>query len=125
MSSIFKIYLGLFVMLCMTGVSIGILTMFISVMNVQNLFDEVIEKLSFSVLDSEIIETSMKELEEQGIEAVFTLYDQDGTMSEYTRSDMIPLDTDGINLVKVEIQYPYKIGDWSSGKVLKLAGYAW
>lgn len=125
MDSIMKIYLGIVIMLCMTAISIGILSMFISVVHVQNLFDEVIGRLSFSDLDAELLEASMKELETEGIQTRFTLYDSNGEVNSYTESEMLPVDTEGIDLVKVEIQYPYKIGEWTSGKTLKLAGYAW
>lgn len=125
MNSIFKIYLGIFMMLCMTAFSIGILSMFISVSNVQTMFQEVIEALSLSDYDFKVMKSCMTELNQNGIETAFTLYDGEEVISICTEPEMIPVDMSQIDLVKVEVRYPYKIGTCESGKMLKLSGYVW
>lgn len=125
MSSIFKIYLGIFMMLCMTSFSLGILSMFLSVLQVQNEFQQVVEELSLDDFDSEIMERCMRRVEKEGIEVKFTLYDESGTAVICTEPEMIPLDTKGTDRIKVEMKYPYGIGNWDSGKSLELSGYAW
>lgn len=125
MSSILKIYLGIFMMLCMTSFSLGILSLFLSVLQVQNEFQQVVEELSLNDFDSEIMELCMRELEKEGIEAKFTLYDGNGTAIICTEPEMVPLDTQRMDRIKVEMKYPYGIGNWDSEKSLELSGYAW
>ena len=124
MNSILKIYLGIFMMLCMTAFSVGLLSMFISVSNVQHLFQEVIENLSLSDYDVEVMEESMVSLKQNGVETEFTLYGEDEIVAVCTEPEMLPVDMSQIDLVKVEVRYPYRIGTWESGKVMRLSGYA-
>ena len=99
--------------------------MFISVSNVQHLFQEVIENLSLSDYDVEVMEESMVSLKQNGVETEFTLYGEDEIIAVCTEPEMLPVDMSQIDLVKVEVRYPYRIGTWESGKVMRLSGYAW
>lgn len=125
MNSILKIYLGIFMMLCMTACSIGLLSMFLSVLNVRNLFQEVIETLSIHDYDAEIMESCMEVLQKEGAQPTITLYREEQVIAVCTDTEMVPADLSQIDLVKVEVVYPYRLGSIESTKTLRLSGYAW
>lgn len=122
MSSIIKIYLGIWLMLNMVLLSFGIMSSFMKVLNEQSAFEQVIDHISETNGSREALEEDMQRTTEQGGKVKYTFMYSEGNEKSCTKKIEIPNKLEDVNKIKIQITYPDNVG---GVKGRKYTGYVY
>ena len=111
MSQIIKAFTGVFFMLLMMCLSVGILGMFLQTVHAQNLHASMINELENSHYAKSVIEECFRVSNEYGYDLDMTLYDKTKGVLRCEDVAFIPEDCTDISMVEVELMYSLKM-EW-------------
>lgn len=124
MSQIVKAFLGVFLTMFLTATSLGILTAYLEVMNAQDMQAGFVDEIENSDYNPGVIRACMQQSEKAGYQLTVTLFGSDTSVTVVGSAAEVPASTEGIDMAKVEMQFPFRIAFLGICKTHKLVSYA-
>ena len=108
MSQIMKTYVGLFFLMFLSFTAVGILGAFLRVMSAQDVHAQIVQELEESDFYPDVAEQCFAEAEQAGGRLSLTFY-SGGQSFLCTSATEIPSDLSGVDLARVELDFPFCI----------------
>jgi hypothetical protein len=119
-----KAYMGIFLVLLLTFCSAGILGGFLNVVNAQDMHADMVNELENSSFYPGVLADCFQKADRAGYDLSVTLYQEDYTLITCTDSDTIPADTSRVEMAKVELTFPLRMGFFEVEQAHTFCGYA-
>lgn len=123
MSQIIKAFTGVFFILLMMCLSVGIVSMFLQTVQAQNLHAAMLNELENSNFAKAVIEECFLVSEELGYDLDMTLYDRAKGVVVCEDFLFVPEDCSDISMVELELNYRLKMDLFGIDVEQKLFGY--
>jgi len=124
MSQIIKVFTGLFMVLYMMMVAIGLIGVFFEVLYAQNLHAAIVDELENSNYARCVIEECFMVTEQVDYELEIKLYPRHDSVIHIKSREEIPFNLQDIHMAKVELEYPLEFDFLGINSEQKLFGYA-
>ena len=125
MSQIMKAFLGLFLILAMAGLELGILSAFLTVMHAQELHADILCRMENSNMNEEVLRSCFTDAEENNCRMWVTLYRDDHSLASCSEASGLPANTDDISMAQVVLEVPIEIPLVGVRSCFTLKGYAY
>jgi len=116
MSQIIKAFMGVFLTLFMAGAAkgilagaTGILAAYMEVMNAQDMQARIVDEIENSDFNTGVVRQCFLQSEEAGYQLKVTFFNEDSTVATVSQVSQIPYGMDGVNMAKVEMQFPFQV----------------
>jgi len=124
MSQIMKAFMGVFLTLFMAVTAMGILSAYMEVMNAQDMQARIVDEIENSDFNSNVIKECFRQSEQAGYQLSVTLFCQEAAMVTAHSDSEIPSVTEGVELAKVEMSFPFRVGFLGIDKTHTFVSYA-
>ena len=109
MSQIIKAFMGVFLTLFMAVTAMGILAAYMEVMNAQDMQARIVDEIENSDLNTGVVQQCFLQSEEAGYQLKVTFFNENSTVATVSQVSQIPYGMDGVNMAKVEMQFPFQV----------------
>lgn len=124
MSQVVKAFLGVFLTLFLTATSLGILSAYLEVMNAQDMQAGFVDEIENSDYHPTVLRDCIIQSEKAGYQLTITLFREDAAVTVIQSTGEIPASTEGTDMAKVEMKFPFRIPFLGIQKNHKLVSYA-
>lgn len=124
MSQIIKAYLGIIIMLFVAFSASGIFIAFLTVMDAQDLHQNMVTEIENSDFYPEVLRSCFERADENGYELTVTLYKGDYTSVVCNRREEIPENTNDVITARVDLCYPLAVAFYDIKEERRLCAYA-
>lgn len=121
MEQIIKAFTGIFFLMLLFSLGIGILSAQLQAEEAKEYKAAVVSELENSNFSPSVINGCISQAKEQGYELAITVYQTEHIM---TYQDATARDTSGAYMAEVVLHYPYEIGVLNSRNMHSIRGYA-
>ena len=122
MSQVIKSFLGVFFLLSMLLLGIGILSAQTDVADALDYKADIIAELENSNYNAKVMEACIRQAKESGYEVEITTYTPEKQTAVYTTDNVS--DTTDVVMAEVKLTYPYRIGFLNAVTDHQVRGYA-
>ena len=122
MGQIVKTYLGIFLMMLLTMLGIGMITAEVQIAKARNYKTDVVIELENSNYNQTVVEACRKQAENLGYTLDITLYDDFGGI--YQADEMNQVGLRQIAMAEVLLKYQYKMGPFHGSSWHSIKGMA-
>ena len=109
MSQIIKAFMGVFLTLFMALTAMGILAAYMEVMNAQDMQARIVDEIENSDFNTGVVQQCFLQSEEAGYQLKVTFFNENSTVATVSQVSQIPYGMDGVNMAKVEMQFPFQV----------------
>lgn len=124
MSQIMKTYMGVFVILLMAAVSMGILSSYIEVMNAQDMQARFVDEIEYSGFNEEVIRGCFEESNRIGNTLEIVLYGEDAQVVTLTNEKEPWTLPDEIRMARVKLKFYFRVPFLGINREHTIIGYA-
>lgn len=124
MSQIMKAFTGVFLILFMAVTAMGILSAYMEVMNAQDMQARIVDEIENSDFNSSVIKNCFNQSEEAGYQLAVTLYCEETAVITAHSAGEIPIVTEGVEMAKVEMSFPFRVVFLGIDKTHTFTSYA-
>lgn len=124
MSQIMKAYTGVFLILLMTAVSLGILSAYVQVLDAQDMKARFIHEAENSSFDTQVMQACFEESRTGGCSLEVTLFTEDGKVIVWTDENGIGTLPDNVQMARIELTFPFRIPFLGINSMHTFSGYA-
>lgn len=112
MSQIMKAFMGVFLTLFMAVTAMGILAAYMEVMNAQDMQARIVDEIENSDFNTGVVQQCFLQSEEAGYQLKVTFFNENSTVATVSQVSQIPYGMDGVNMAKIEMQFPFRLLFW-------------
>ena len=109
MSQIIKAFMGVFLTLFMAVTAMGILAAYMEVMNAQDMQARIVDEIENSDFNTGVVRQCFLQSEEAGYQLKVTFFNENSTVATVSQVSQIPYGMDGVDMAKVEMQFPFQV----------------
>lgn len=121
MEQMIKTYLGIFLIMMMTVIGIGIVSAEVEITRARDFKSDLIVEMENSDYNVNVLNACMKQAKEIGYGLEITLFGDDGSIVSYQEGGELP--EGGVRLAEIVLSYSYSMGPFSSSRQHSLRGY--
>lgn len=123
MSQVMKSYMGIFLIMFLAMVSMGVLSAFMTVIDARDTHAKVIDELENSNYCTDVIRELLDEADSKKYQLKITMY-QDGGEITITDKAHIPGNTEHVRMAKVALTFPFQVAFFGMRDMHTISGYA-
>lgn len=123
MSQVMKSFMGIFLIMFLAMVSMGVLSAFMGVIDARDLHAQIIDELENSDYSANVMREQFDIAERAGYQLDITIYRGEDQV-EYTGKDQVADLPSGAELAKVCLTFPFRVGFFGFNDAHTLCGYA-
>jgi uroporphyrinogen-III decarboxylase len=124
MSQIMKAFMGVFLTLFMAATSLGILSAYMEVMSAQDMQARMVDEIENSDFSPLVMRECYAQCEKAGYSLVITLFCEDQALCTIHSRSEVPSDITGVEVAKVELQFPFRVAFLGIETEHAFTGYA-
>ena len=109
MSQIMKAFMGVFLTLFMAVTAMGILAAYMEVMNAQDMQARIVDEIENSDFNTGVVRQCFLQSEEAGYQLKVTFFNENSTVATVSQVSQIPYGMDGVDMAKIEMQFPFQV----------------
>ena len=109
MSQIIKAFMGVFLTLFMAVTAMGILAAYMEVMNAQDMQARIVDEIENSDFNTGVVRQCFLQSEEAGYQLKVTFFNENSTVATVSQVSQIPYGMDGVDMAKIEMQFPFQV----------------
>jgi len=109
MSQIIKAFMGVFLTLFMAVTAMGILAAYMEVMNAQDMQARIVDEIENSDFNTGVVRQCFLQSEEAGYRLKVTFFNENSTVATVSQASQIPYGMDGVDMAKIEMQFPFQV----------------
>ncbi len=122
MSQVLKAFMGMFFLLALLLLGVGILSAQTDVSDALDYKADIIAELENSNYNAEVLNACIRQANENGYSLEITTYAQENRVVSYTAPNAV--DTTEVVMAEVKLTYPYRIGFLNALTEHQVRGYA-
>ena len=113
MEQVIKTYLGIFLMMLLSTVGIGIVAAEAQICQARNFKSDVVVELENSNYNREVINACIKQADELGYQLQVNLYEDSGDITVCENGNVPPVEKE-VTMAEVILHYAYRMGPFHS-----------
>ena len=122
MEQVIKTYLGIFLMMLLSTVGIGIVAAEVQICQARNFKSDVVVELENSNYNREVINGGMKQADELGLQLQVNLYEDSGNIIVCENGN-VPFLEKNVTMAEVVLHYGYRMGPFHGKTEHSIRGF--
>jgi hypothetical protein len=122
MEQVIKTYLGIFLMMLLSTVGIGIVAAEAQICQARNFKSDVVVELENSNYNREVINACIKQADELGYQLQVNLYEDSGAVTVCENGNVPPVEKE-VAMAEVILHYAYRMGPFHSKTEHSIRGF--
>lgn len=122
MEQVIKTYLGIFLMMLLSTVGIGIVAAEAQICQARNFKSDVVVELENSNYNREVINACIKQADELGYQLQVNLYEDSGAVTVCENGNVPPVEKE-VTMAEVILHYAYRMGPFHSKTEHSIRGF--